>query len=95
MNIILIDKTVPTIERDNHKSFNWILTNERFVKKEKKTSYSYRKDYYGFEQEGHHRAEIAKRMNVPKIPILVVIPSDELEQQKIFNKFKKMEEVWK
>jgi hypothetical protein len=48
MNIILVDKTVPTIDRLHHKSFNWILTNERFVKKEKKTSYSYRKDYYGF-----------------------------------------------
>ncbi len=48
MNIILVDKTVPTIERLHHKAFSWILTNERFVKKEKKTSYSYRKDYYGF-----------------------------------------------
>ncbi len=48
LNIILLDKTVPTLEREKHKSFNWILTNERFVKKEKKSSYSYRKDYYGF-----------------------------------------------
>jgi hypothetical protein len=48
MNIILVDKTVPTLERENHKSFNWILNYERFVKKEKKTSYSYIKDYYGF-----------------------------------------------
>jgi hypothetical protein len=48
MNIILVDKTVPNIERLQHKSFSWILTNERFVKKEKKTSYSFRKDYYGF-----------------------------------------------
>jgi hypothetical protein len=48
MDIILVDKTVPTVEREKHKSFTWILTNERFVKKEKKTSYSYLKDYYGF-----------------------------------------------
>jgi hypothetical protein len=48
MDIVLLDKTVPTLEREKHKSFNWILTNERFVKKEKRTSYSYRKDYYGF-----------------------------------------------
>jgi hypothetical protein len=48
MDIIIVDKTVPTLERDHHKSFNWILTNERFVKKDKRTSYSYRKDYYGF-----------------------------------------------
>lgn len=48
MDIILVDKTVPTLERDHHKSFNWVLTNERFVKKESKSSYSYKKDYYGF-----------------------------------------------
>jgi hypothetical protein len=51
MDIILVDKTVPTLEREKHKSFNWILTNERFVKKEKKSSYSYIKDYYGFYPE--------------------------------------------
>ena len=48
MGIIIVDKTVPTLEREKHKSFNWILTNDRFVKKENKTSYSYPKDYYGF-----------------------------------------------
>ncbi len=48
MDIILVDKTVPALEREKHKSFNWILTNERFVKRENKRSYSYIKDYYGF-----------------------------------------------
>ncbi|MDR2886602.1 MAG: hypothetical protein LBV26_01160 [Bacteroidales bacterium] len=48
MDIILVDKTVPSFDRKNHKSFNWILTNGRFVKKESRSSYSYRKDYYGF-----------------------------------------------
>jgi hypothetical protein len=48
MDIVILDKTVPTLERLKHKSFNWILTNERFVKKGKKSSYSFRKDYYGF-----------------------------------------------
>ena len=48
MDIILVDKTAPTVEREKHKSFNWILTNARFVKKENKNSYSYIKDYYGF-----------------------------------------------
>lgn len=48
LDIILVDKTVPTLEREKHKSFNWILTNERFVKKANKSSYSYIKDYYGF-----------------------------------------------
>ena len=48
LDIIIVDKTVPTLEREHHKPFNWILTNERFVKKDKKTGYSYKKDYYGF-----------------------------------------------
>jgi hypothetical protein len=48
MDIIIVDKTVPTLERDHHKSFSWILTNNRFVKKKSNNSYSYTKDYYGF-----------------------------------------------
>jgi len=48
MDIIIVDKTVPTFDREKHKSFNWILTNDRFVKQEKKTSYSVARDYFGF-----------------------------------------------
>ncbi|MFZ0280968.1 MAG: hypothetical protein WAL29_04920 [Bacteroidales bacterium] len=48
IDIVILDKTVPTLERLKHKSFNWVLTNERFVKKENKNSYSFKKDYYGF-----------------------------------------------
>jgi len=48
LDVLILDKTVPTLERINHKSLTWILNNDRFVKKEKKSSYSYRKDYYGF-----------------------------------------------
>lgn len=48
LDIIIIDKTVPTLEREHHKPFSWIINNERFVKKESKTSYSYTRDYYGF-----------------------------------------------
>jgi hypothetical protein len=48
LDIIIVDKTVPTLEREHHKPFTWIMTNERFVKKESKSSYSYTKDYYGF-----------------------------------------------
>jgi hypothetical protein len=48
IDIVILDKTVPTLERLNHKSLTWILNNGRFVKKEKKQSYSYKKDYYGF-----------------------------------------------
>jgi hypothetical protein len=48
LDIIIVDKTVPTLEREHHKPFSWILTHERFVKKESNRSYSYKKDYYGF-----------------------------------------------
>jgi len=48
MDIAIVDKTVPNLERLKHKSLVWILNNERFVKSEKKRSYSFRKDYYGF-----------------------------------------------
>jgi hypothetical protein len=48
IEIVILDKTVPTLERINHKSLTWVLNNGRFVKKEKKNSYSFRKDYYGF-----------------------------------------------
>ena len=48
IDIVILDKTVPTLERLNHKSFTWVLNNERFVQKEKKRSYSFKKDYYGF-----------------------------------------------
>jgi hypothetical protein len=48
IDVVILDKTVPTLERLNHKSFTWILNNGRFVKKAKKRSYSYKKDYYGF-----------------------------------------------
>ena len=48
LDIIIVDKTVPTLEREHHKPFSWILTNERFVKKENMSSYSYKKDYFGF-----------------------------------------------
>lgn len=32
LDIIILDKTVPTLERTNHRSFTWILTHDRFVK---------------------------------------------------------------
>lgn len=48
MNVFILDKTVPSLERIKHRSFNWILTNNKVVKPRKRTKYSYRKDYFGF-----------------------------------------------
>lgn len=73
VDIVILDKTVPTPDRLKHKSFNWILTNERFVKKAKKSSYSYRKDYYGFaptrplKEKGYTKKEyrLSEMMSLP------------------------------
>ncbi|MCU0379362.1 MAG: hypothetical protein MUC78_13995, partial [Bacteroidales bacterium] len=48
MNIVILDKTVPTFERLGHRSLVYVLTNDRFVRKEKGGSFSAAKDYYGF-----------------------------------------------
>ncbi|HUW92739.1 MAG TPA: hypothetical protein VMV74_06225 [Bacteroidales bacterium] len=48
MNIVILDKTVPTLDRTGHHSLVYVLTNSRFVKKDKGGSFSAAKDYYGF-----------------------------------------------
>lgn len=48
IDIVILDKTVPTLERLGHRSFTYILTNDRFVRKEKGGSFSAARDYYGF-----------------------------------------------
>ncbi len=48
VNMIILDKTVPTFERLNHRSLVYVLTSERFVNKSKKRSFSTNWDYYGF-----------------------------------------------
>ncbi len=47
LKVLILDKTVPTYDRINHRSFNWILTHEKYVKGDNKR-YDYTKDYYGF-----------------------------------------------
>ncbi|MCU0455852.1 MAG: hypothetical protein MUE74_06075 [Bacteroidales bacterium] len=47
IGIVIVDKTVPSLDREKHKSFSWIMTNNRYVNKETNSSYSYRKNYYG------------------------------------------------
>ena len=48
VNVIILDKTVPTLERLGHHSFVYTMNNGRFVKKGKGGSISASKDYYGF-----------------------------------------------
>jgi hypothetical protein len=48
VDVVILDKTVPTLERLGHRSLIYVLTNARFVRKEKGGSFSAAKDYYGF-----------------------------------------------
>ncbi|HDZ41939.1 MAG TPA: hypothetical protein ENH59_09730 [Bacteroidetes bacterium] len=47
INIVILDKTVHSLDRVKHRSLNWVLANDRFVK-DNMRKYSPRKDYYGF-----------------------------------------------
>ena len=47
LEIILLDKTSSTLERENHRAISWILTHERFVDSTRK-GYNYKKDYFGW-----------------------------------------------
>ena len=47
LNMFILDKTVLTKSCDEHRSLNWVLTNEKFVKPDKEM-YVTDKDYFGF-----------------------------------------------
>jgi hypothetical protein len=47
MNVFILDKTVTSIDRNEHKSLVWILNNQRFVQPNQK-SYCHKRDYFGF-----------------------------------------------
>jgi len=47
LNIYILDKTVPTTERTEHKSLVWVLKHNKFTKPDGRL-YDVDKDYYGF-----------------------------------------------
>jgi hypothetical protein len=47
LNVFILDKTVPSKERKEHKSFHWVLNHNRYVKENQKR-YRLKEDYYGF-----------------------------------------------
>ncbi len=47
INMLILDKTVPDLERQKHRSFNWILNHDKYVKANNRR-YLYAKDYFGF-----------------------------------------------
>jgi hypothetical protein len=77
LEIIILDKTVPTIDRPNHRSLSWILTNERFVKGNK-SSYSHRKDYYGFFPTRPIREKLWKQNNLRLPDIMEVTDNSDV-----------------
>lgn len=48
MDIVILDKTVHSLDRVKHRSLTWVLANSRIVKKDNKRKYYLNKDYYGF-----------------------------------------------
>ncbi|MGE5348811.1 MAG: hypothetical protein ACM3NP_05975 [Actinomycetota bacterium] len=49
IDIVILDKSVPTLDRLGHRSFIYVLTNGRYVRGDKGGSFSAARDYYGFE----------------------------------------------
>jgi len=47
IDIVILDKTVHSLDRVKHRSLNWVLANDRFVK-DNNRKYSLSDDYYGF-----------------------------------------------
>lgn len=74
IGMIILDKTVPNMERLHHKSLMWVLTNERFTKK-KGGSYSFRKDYFGFYPTRPLRKKGWKQVNLRLTDIMEVTDS--------------------
>jgi len=77
MDIIILDKTVPTLERINHKSLTWILTNNRVVKNSG-GSYSFRKDYFGFVPTRPLREKLWKTNNLKLPEIMDVVEKSDV-----------------
>ena len=47
INLLILDKTVLTIEGNEHRSFNWIMTHEKYFKPDGQP-YTVPQDYLGF-----------------------------------------------
>ncbi|WP_318503632.1 hypothetical protein [Bacillus sp. T3] len=62
LNVLIIDKTVPSTDFREHEGFVWLLNNEKYVKKNKQ-AYSVQQDYVGFKPE---RNKTFKIENLPE-----------------------------
>jgi hypothetical protein len=57
LNILILDKTVLTKAGNEHRSFNWILTNQKFAKPNGRL-YKIEEDYFGFFPKENEKYEI-------------------------------------
>ena len=75
LDIVILDKTVPTLDRNNHRSLTWILSHDRIVKADNNRKYLLRKDYYGFFPIKPLRSKQFRRENL-RLAELIDLPLD-------------------
>ena len=70
LDVVIIDKTVPTTSYREHKGFMWILNNLKIKNEYSNTSFKYDKDYYGFfplSNEKYITKELPEKIGKPNL----------------------------
>lgn len=78
MNIIILDKTVHSLDRLKHRSLTWVLANDRIVKKDNKRKYLLRKDYYGFYPIKPLRSKQFRRNDIRLVNVIDIAESSDV-----------------
>ena len=68
LNVLIVDKTVLNANSYKHRSINWILDHEKYVKADA-SFYNINKDYFGFFPKDDERYEIRDfdNLNEPEV----------------------------
>lgn len=77
LNIVILDKTVHSLERNHHRALIWVLANGRFVK-ENNRKYLLRKDYYGFFPIKPLRSKQFKRNDFRLAELPTIVESNDM-----------------
>lgn len=78
MNVILLDKTVHSLDREKHRALTWVMANDRIVKKENKRKYLLRKDYYGFYPLKPLRSKQFRRNDIRLINVIDIADNSDI-----------------
>ena len=78
MNIIILDKTVHSLDRLKHRSLTWVLANDRIVKKDNKRKYLLRKDYYGFYPIKPLRSKQFRRNDIRLVNVIDIAENNDV-----------------